>query len=131
MFKISEEEKDFVGETKEDIHTKRNWKDIYYTTALEYDSNTVKYLYALASNLKIYEDMSQTITITAIPDEVTKEVGNDYICVVNNTDLLLVEYRSTINPNMPYRMLEYYMKHIEYTKKENKTNTLKYIGNSL
>ena len=59
------------------------------------------------TNLKLNETKLERKTI---PQNVFKSINNDISMLVNDRLIIFIEHQSTINENMPLRLLEYHVR---------------------
>ena len=62
------------------------------------------------TDLKLEDTVLERKTI---PQNIFRSVYNDISMLVNNKLIVFIEHQSTVNENMPFRMMEYFV-HIMY-----------------
>ena len=87
----------------------RQYKDSVFVDLFSVDEQTrdeaVISLYNALHDKKITS--KEQIHFIRLKNVLFREVRNDVSFIVNNRLLVLLEHQSTINPNMPFRFLEY------------------------
>jgi len=86
------------------MKSNRNFKDSVFTSLFS-DPAVLKELYCALENVSLPADVP--VSINTLKDAFVKDIHNDISFIVGSKLVVLIEHQSTINPNMPLRLLAY------------------------
>jgi len=88
-----------------EVKTNRNYKNSVFTLLFSEKKNLLELYNAITG--ESYPEESTDIEIITLSDVLFMEQINDIAFVLNDKLVVLIEHQSTVNENMPLRMLQY------------------------